>query len=203
MGGQDGRPGAERRAIEAALVTLAAKYGYTDLRLEELLQRAGVAREEFEREFASLDECFSLTWRRIDEERRQLTSAALDGERDWRSGIRAALAAALGFLAEDPDRARFYVIESVSAPESHAGPREEAVRRIRAAIAAGDPNHERPELMTRALADAIAGGIWMRLSTVIGEGRAAELPGELSQLMYFVVLPYFGRRAADEELSRT
>jgi AcrR family transcriptional regulator len=191
-----------RRRIEAQLIRLVARYGYPDLRLEELFRASGVDRDQFALHFDGLDDCFMETWARIDQERRELSLVALEEGTDWRSSLRAALLAGLRFLAADPERARFYAIEVVSIPESHAEPREEAVKRIREAIAAGDPRAERPEIMATALADGIAGGIWMRIATLIGEGRAADLPDHLPQLMYSVVLPYYGRAVADEELSR-
>ena len=200
MGERD--PRSERRAIEEALVSLVSSYGFIDLRLDEVLARAGVDQSAFERHFPDLESCFAASWKRIDDERRERTAAAFRSHDEWREGFRAALAATLDFLAHDPVRARFYVLEMISAPEPLAHLREEALKRARRVIAAGDPNPERPEVVANALADGIAGGIWLRLSTLIGEGRAAELPTELPQLMYFVVLPYFGRRAADEELAR-
>lgn len=145
---------------------------------------------------------FAAAWVRADAELCERAGAAFATPGAWRQRIRATLAEILAYLASDPDRARLYVAEAVYAGEELSKRRQASMARLAAMI---DTAREDPTATTHPpsiVADGIAGGIWHQVHRLVYNGRAAELPAELPQLMYLVVLPYMGTRAAAQELGR-
>ena len=144
---------------------------------------------------------FAAAWEAANEELAERMTAAFAPAAAWRDRVRAALAAALDFLAEDEPRARLYVSEVLFAEEGVRRRRQSGMERLSAMIDCGREEMGGRDLPS-VVADGVAGGIWQCVHHAIRTGRTAELPADLPQLMYFVVLPYLGLEAAQEELRR-
>lgn len=147
------------------------------------------------------DPDFAAAWDRVDRLLQERMIAAFCGEEPWRERMRATLAVAFAFLAEDPERARLYVVDSLFAGEPVHKARHLAIERLGDMI---DGGSEEAMALARPpiVALGIAGAIWSHSHGLIRDGRVAELPGDLPQLMFFTVLPYLGTAAAHEELER-
>ena len=197
MAGPDGRP-PERGRIERALISLSAADGFWSVDERGLLGAADVGVEVFRREFGSLERCYAETWSRVDREFGEAIAAVWGREESWEERMRAGLRATLEFLAEDPERSRFYVVEaSAPAPEMVVALRDRSVNRVRATIALGIDGEEGRRAV---LSGAIAGGVWHCITAMITDGRAAELPSQVPELMYFILLLSRGREVAEREL---
>jgi hypothetical protein len=148
------------------------------------------------------DAAFAAEWFKVDAELSERMGAAFVTEGPWRERIRTSCATALAYFAEDPARARLYVVDSLFAGKNVLDARQEAIERLGAMIDAGKAETTKLPGRPWIVAVAVAGGVWNRVQALIREERAAELPGELPQLMYFIVLPYLGTEIAFEELER-
>jgi AcrR family transcriptional regulator len=193
-------PSGERGEIRAALLGLVNDDGYSAVTLAGLLDRAAVDRSTFDRHFASLDDCFTATWEATDAELWDRMASAFAAAEPWRTGMRAALTAALVYLAEDAATARLYVAEVFFAGEAVRERRRATMERFAAMIDLGRGESPGASSMPAMVADGVAGGVWHCVYQLVAAGRSSELPAELPKLMYLVVLPYLGVRAAEEEL---
>lgn len=195
-------PRSDRDRICRALLELIGERGYSALTLAELLERAAVDHTTFKSQFADLEDCYAAVWDEVNFEFDQRVFPAVMEPGPWRDRARAALEAGLRFLAEDDARARLYVSEVMFAGAALRERRETAMRRMIALIDLGRAEAPDPEQVPDILADAIAGAIWHRANHLIRHGRSAELPSDLPQLLYLVLLPYLGSEVAQDELGR-
>ena len=148
------------------------------------------------------EERFAAAWDAADAEFGERMAAAFETSGPWRDRIRAALEAGLRFLAADAERARLYVADVNFAAADVRARRQAALARLGAMVDLGRGERRDPRRVPATIADGIVGGVWHRVQSLVGAGRVAELPDELPTLMYFVVLPYLGLEAAEEELRR-
>jgi len=192
----------DRRRICTALQELVGEVGYTALDAEAVCRRAEVEPVVFDRHFPSLDACFAAVWTSIDVQLSVQMRSGFTVPGGWRERMRNALGVGLRFLAEDEGRARLYLAEFHFAGDGVRIPRASALERLAGLIDRGREEPTAPERLPGTLAEAIAGGIWHRVADLVRAGRAAELPDELPNLMYFVVMPFLGREAAQEERTR-
>ncbi len=125
---------------------------------------------------------------------------ALEDAVGWRQRLRAVAYAFHRWLVADPARAHLMVTEV-----RNAGPRVQDIqwRGIRQMIDLLDEGRlatPDPDRITRATAEALAGGILNRLYAAVADGELLPEADLVPELMYAVVLPYLGPEAAAEEL---
>jgi hypothetical protein len=103
-------------------------------------------------------------------------------------------------LAEHPDEARFAIIEVLAAGPQALARRDTALREFTAFLDAGraETSTELPDITALSL----AGGINELLYSEILRGAAAQLPGRLPDLMFWITLPFMGPQKAAEERER-
>jgi DNA-binding MarR family transcriptional regulator len=128
----------------------------------------------------------------------EVAGAAFGAREGWVDGVRAGLAALLGFFDEEPELARYLVVSSAQAGGAVLERRREVLGQV--ACLLDDeraPARAYPPLLTaHAVASGVLGVLYSRLSDP-QPGVLAELAGSL---MSFVVLPFLGARAARREL---
>jgi DNA-binding MarR family transcriptional regulator len=124
--------------------------------------------------------------------------AAFRAREGWVDGVRAGLVALLELFDQDPELARYLVVDSAQAGEAVLARRGETLERL-----AGVLDDERapartypPPLTALAVVSGVLGVLHARLSDP-DPGVLVELAGPL---MSFTVLPFLGARAARREL---
>jgi len=199
----NGRPesGDERQRIVAAMVELVAEQGYKATTIKQLLRRAGVSRADFRRSFAGKQACFLEAYDEMSERFVALVFAAFESEKEWRDGLRVAAYAAGRWIGEHPHEARYVVIEMVSAGEFAQTRRDETLRGFVDLIDAGRRQLDRPDSVSRAMAEGAVGGILGMLARQLRRGVPARPEDFVPDLMFVAVRPYLGNEAAREELS--
>jgi AcrR family transcriptional regulator len=192
----------ERERLLAALLDLVAEHGYPALALEDLLDRAGLSRERFERHFAVLDDCFAELWERSKDEVVQANAEAFLSAPNWREGMRAAGWSFCRWLQYHPDRARVLMVEIEYAGETVRAGRDTVFDAYVDLIHLG--REERPDAaaVPRARAEAVMGILWRRVGRLVNAGEFERLPENVPEIMYQMVAPYLGIEAAEEELAR-
>lgn len=191
----------ERDRIEGALVGLVVERGYHGSDLEQLLERARVGRVGFKRHFADFDACFGAVWERCKAEVVERTSLAFISQSDWRSGMRAAAWELCRWVQAEPDRARILFVEGEFSAEIVRASRDVAISQYAQLIHLGNQEREGPALPDDT-AHAVVGAIWDRLSKSVNAGEFEQLPAQVPEMMYVVVLAYLGPDAARDELRR-
>ena len=191
-----------RTRILRAMAEVVSERDTHSVTVKDVAARAGVSRAQFNEQFADLDECFLAAFELGVRRGRTVMAAAYSGEPTWVDGVRAALAALLGMLEEDPALARLWIVYSLG-----GGPR---VLRRRAAVSAvlcefvdrgrleGLARIEPPELTAEGVVGAVLAILQARLLAPHPE-PLRDLQG---QLMSLILLPYLGSAAAKRELRR-
>jgi AcrR family transcriptional regulator len=187
------------RLLEAAMQVVAEK-GYAATTVTDLTKRAGVSRTTFYELFADKELCFLAAYDHTVDGLVRRISAAYEAEERWPDRARAGLAALLEALAADPARARLALVDVVA-----AGP--PAQRRFRSAVQRLTPFFDEgrdfapsgrnlPGNVSRMAAGAVVGLV----SDELVAGRAEQLPGLLSDLLFATLVPYLGPDAAAREV---
>lgn len=189
------------RLLEAAVRVVADK-GYGAMTIGDLTKEAGVSRTTFYELYEDKEACFLAAYDNAVEMLVRRVIKAYESEGDWPDRAAAGLTALLETLAEEPALARLSLVDI-----GRAGPA--AQRRYRAAIqrliplfdegrdfAAGGRN-----LPANTSRMAI-GGVTGLVSDELVAGRAEDLPGLLSDVLFATLVPYIGPDAAAREVER-
>ena len=123
--------------------------------------------------------------------------AACEGARSWRERTRAALSAALGFLREDPARARFFAVEASAAGRPAQACLDRVVVGLAELLDAGRAEPGGHVTASPIAAEIAAGAIFQAIRQRIlagGIDRGGQL---LPELLYIATMPYLGARAAE------
>jgi AcrR family transcriptional regulator len=190
----------ERERIFAAMLELSAERGYVAVDLGELVERAGLARADFDRLFSSKEECALALFDEFMGDCIGAVREAYDGEPEWPDALRAAAYTLADWLEAHPLEVRFGGLEILWVSELAQVRREQALRHFAAMADGGRAGAPDPEAVPAYAAEGVVGAVAQALA------RRAEEP-ELSarhyvpQLMYLAVLPYRGEEAAAKELS--
>jgi len=191
--------GTEEGLLEAMLLTVGAR-GYEKASVSEVLKRAGVSRQRFQRSFAGKEECFARAYAMaVERLAAELLEAARAAE-GWRAGLRAGLARLLRTVAEQPLLAKALLIE-VRAARGEAWVRHQgAVERLAAALDAGRREPGASPTATPLTAQFVVGAIEESICVEIGAGRTATVERLLPDLAHLAVLNYLGEDEAWLEL---
>lgn len=190
----------EARRLREAMLDLCVESGYEDLKLDDLLERAGIEEATFHRHYASLDACFAAVLGDVYDEFFVRAQEAVVGQSGWRDRMRATAYALLRFLRRDERVARLAAVEV-----QYAGNRAqelflETFNRLVKLIDEGSSEADGPESPGLATAIGVGGVVFARIQEAVAKGELGLGEEEIPQLMYAAVFPYLGAEAAEEEL---
>lgn len=196
----------QRARILDALRVAVAEHGYQDASVADVIKHAGVSRKTFYAQFEDKEDCFVVAY---DEHVRRLQAVVLDAfdaQDEWVPALRAGLTALLNALAYDPAMARFCFVDVLAAGPKAAARRNEAMRALEEILELGTREQGSGEddvaVLPRALGMSMVGGLGEVLYQEIVAGRAEQLPEQVADLMYALVLPFEGQDVAERELNR-
>lgn len=189
-----------RRRIARALVELVGADGYRETTLDQLFERSGVDQEEFERHFSGLEDCFRQVWGELADAFLKSSVQAYRSEKPWRERIRAMVAFTVHCANEDPVRARFLLVESLTAGDAVQAQRDATMGRLIELVDAGRGELDDPTGVSRATAEAVVGGAYRTLTRRLRERDFEALASLTPELMCQAVMPYLGVDAALREL---
>ncbi len=204
-----------RRRMLDALVRTVALRGYDRTTIDRVLALAEVPAPVFYEHFEDKQDCLLAA---LDESIARIEVAISERVEDsasWPERVRVGLQTLLAALADDPAGARVALVECLSAGEP-------AIARVRSAMASfvptleegrssrnggrcersGSPDGDAETADVDAAhlppqtSEALVGGIASILHRRVLEGRTAELPALLGDLLYFALMPYLGHERA-------
>ncbi len=184
----------ERRLILDAMVETVSERGYAGTEITEVVERAGVTRSVFARQFAGKEECFVETISDAVGSLERAVAAACPSGASWPERIRLGLRAFVGALVTDPARTRLAMVEA-----SSAGPAAtlEVRRAYQRFVPYFDEGREHVAYDVPApTSDAIVGGIAVTIQHHVAAGDIPGLSNLLPDLVYFALVPYLGHRRA-------
>jgi AcrR family transcriptional regulator len=193
----------QRNRIQQAMIEVVSERGYPETRVVDVIGVAGVSRKTFYELFDSKEDCFLAAYdvllqNLLDDAGDSFESRSGD---PWAERISAALEALLRHLAENPEEARFAIVEVLAAGPKALARRDAALRQFTGFLEAG--RSETSVELPGITALSIAGGINELLYSEILHGAVARLPSRLPDLMFWVTLPFLGAEAATAERERT
>ncbi len=197
------RRAAERAKIAAALIFVVAAEGYEQTTLAMVLERAGLDEAAFHRHFADVEDCAEQVAAEVNDDVLARARAAIATTEDWRGQVRSSGYALLGFLVEDPRRARFLFLGSLSLGGRTQLLRDQTLSFFTDLIHRGRFELDDPDSVSRATAEGAVGAIYYRIQTGVADGGldSVDAVAELfRQLIYTAVLPYLGADAALAEM---
>lgn len=195
-----GSEGGETLRVREALLDLCAERGYKKLKLKDLLERAGLEKEEFQRLYADLDTCFAAVLGEIYDEFFARAQAAVEGLVGWRDRMRATAYALLRFLRADERVARLAAVEVQWAGKDSQRLFQQTFNRLVELIDEGSEEAGGENSPGLATAIGVGGVVFARVQEAISKGELDLGEDEIPELMYAAVFPYLGAEAAEEEL---
>jgi len=193
----------QRERLIAAMLRAASELGYREVNVQDVLDRAGVSRPTFYEHFSNKEDCFLAAFDTTAERlRKRVIAAAEVGGENWRDRLRLGLEELLRFAVDEPDAARTLIVEARGASPAAVRRRDELLEHFAARLD-GKVRELVPEpASTSAITAAgIVGGVEALLYSRLNKGDYDDLESLLPSLMYFMVLPYEGHKAAGEELA--
>jgi len=170
--------------------------GYPGTRVEDVLRRSGAPRTRFYQLFSDKEECFLTAYEAVSEELTDELLATAKGAEECIDALRVALGQFLDFVAAKPAIAAALLVEARAAGEPVVAVQQKIMERLTRALegARRQPNsiHTGPS-STAAL---MIGAIENMVRGLLVSGEAERAPALLGDLLYVLVLTYFGEDAA-------
>jgi AcrR family transcriptional regulator len=194
----------DRIRIMEAMMRLAASRGYEATTVDEVIERAGVTPESFDRLFADKEDCFLQAYDSgLDLLVAQVSNAweAAAG-RPWPERVTAGLRALLELFASEVDVARMAVIEVTALGEEARMRYHAALSRFDTFVDAGREVSAQARGLPPETARFAIGGATTLIFDEIRGGRGSELERKLPDLVFAVTMPYLGAAGAEAEMQR-
>jgi AcrR family transcriptional regulator len=190
----------QRQRLTRAMIAVVADKGYAAATVADVIERARVSRATFYELFSGKEDCFLASYQEMVGTVTAQVASAFDAadEASWPERVTVGLATLLRVLADNPDAARVAIVEVIGGgPRAH----ELAIQSASAFLPFLETGvrlveGELPPHVPRA----VIGGGAMLIVEEIKAGRTAELPELLPELVYVVLVPFLGHRAAHKAL---
>jgi AcrR family transcriptional regulator len=190
-----------RDLILAAMIRAVGKKGYKETSVADVIEEAGTSRTTFYKHFEDKHDCFLAAYDMLVEQVFDEVVANCNGGQTWLERVENGLATIVDLFALDPLLARTAVVEVAAAGADARQRHWNAVARFTEFLEDGREmagGRELPENISLMSAGAVSGLIFDELLA----GRAAQLPAMLPDLLFAMLVPYIGPRAAAAEMRR-
>jgi AcrR family transcriptional regulator len=183
--------GDDDAVLEAMLLTVGEK-GYANATVREVAERARTSEDRFHRRLGSKEECFARAYKRAAEALATELDEACVAADSWRGAFRGGLAALLGFVAEQPLKARALLLEVRAARGGAWRTHQQLVERATTALeTAREQPGARPG-SSPMTAGFVVGAIEESIAIELAAGRAEQAPYMLDDLTRLAFLQLFG-----------
>jgi AcrR family transcriptional regulator len=193
----------QRQRMLSAVVEVCYDGGYGAMSVQNVVVAAGVSRKTFYLHFRDKEDVFLATYDDASGRIAGALRAAAAQEGEQVDRVRAGLRALLDTVAAEPAVASLCLVEVLAAGPEALERRDalmgELVALVNDSVARELPAARRPAPL---IAETLVGGIHDVLASRVMSGRAAEVPGLLPDLMFALLLPYVGMKAARAQLTR-
>jgi AcrR family transcriptional regulator len=186
----------ERGKIVKAIAKAVAEHGYAQLTVEQVLAYAGVTAEELDAHFQTLEQGLSAAQEDFLRRLRLEVAAACDLDRAWPDNVRAALGAALAYIADGSAMARGFAVEATATSLAASERQNAALETFVDLLRQGRRYYPRAADMPPETERALVGGV----ASIVSGRLLSEEPRALidlePQLAEFLLVPYLGRGEA-------
>ncbi len=186
----------QRERILDAVANLSASKGYTAVTVKDIAEQAAVSLDAFYEHYAGKEDAFLVAYEVGHAKGLTIVEHAYDSAPDWRTAIRAAIAALFDFLASEPAFAHLSLVDARIATDRTA---ERASRGVSAYAQMLLPGFERARGRSgppSVAVEAIIGGIFELCLSYTLQNRAAALSELVPRATYFALAPFVGAEEA-------
>lgn len=177
----------QRQRLLDAVPRVVAERGYEAMSVADLVKAAAVSRNAFYKNFADKQECFAIAHDAGHEQLfEQLTQSCGEGA-TLEERVETSLAASLGALAADPDKARLLFVEAPSAGEEIALRYHEWLGRYGTLLRSAGRGIPAGALPAPEVEGVIVGGIASRVASEVLHGRTKKLLALTAPLVEYVL----------------
>jgi AcrR family transcriptional regulator len=198
-GAQASLSGSRRGAIVEAMIRAAGRKGYRAVTVEDAIGEAGTSRATFYKHFNDKYDCFLAAYDLAAKRVLAAVEAACEAEWSWLERTRAGLGALVELLAADPALARTVVVEAVAAGAETRQRQVELIGHIARGLERGSDATE-PVLLPANTGLMAASAVNGLLFEEVQRGRAGQLPAQLPDLLFALLVPFLGPQRAIEEM---
>jgi AcrR family transcriptional regulator len=183
------------------MIRVVGRKGYRETAVADVIEEAGTSRTTFYKHFDDKHDCFLAAYEMLVEQVFSEVVANCDGEATWVARMTGGLTTIVDRFAVDPALARTAVVEVAAAGADARQLHWDAIARFTEYLDAGRElagGKELPANISLMSAGAVSGLIFDELLA----GRADQLPSRLPDLLFAMLVPYVGPRAAAAEMRR-
>jgi AcrR family transcriptional regulator len=194
----------QRERLLEAMLRVAAAKGYEATTIKDVIEVAGVSRENFDEMFTDKSACFLEAYDAVfDVLDAHVTSAyeAAAGE-PWPERVAAVLTALVELLSLEAEIARMAMVEVTAAGDEVRARYRAALARFTPFLEEGREYSKQSEELPADTARFAVGGATSMIFDEIRAGRGPELKRILPDLVFAVLMPYLGPEEAEDEMRR-
>lgn len=192
---------AGRSDYTEAMIELAFERGYEGVTVEEIAAAAGGSTAEFERLFASKQECALAALEEMAADNMRAVREAFESQPQWPDSLRAAAYTHARWILEHPRKMHFGMTETVRAGELTGAVRDRLIAEYVDMVDAGREVAEDPESVPPLTAESVIGSIAQVMARHSDEVEERDPLSFVPEMMYLAVRPYLGEEAARRELT--
>jgi AcrR family transcriptional regulator len=194
----------ERERVLEAMVRVAAAKSYEATTVADVIERAEVSPESFEKMFDDKNSCFLEAYDRVVDALLAHVLQAFESAsaEPWPTQIVAGLRALVEWIAAEADIVRLGMVEAPALEETVRERYRAALARFTPLLEEGRDYSGRGESLPGDTASFAIGGAASMIFDEIRAGRGPELGRILPDLVFAVLMPYLGPEAAEAEMRR-
>ena len=197
------RPDPRARLISAAEGVIAER-GAAGVTVNAVCAAARVSPRAFSAAFTDrTDLLLAVFDEAIDRVGAAITAACHHGTDSWTDGVRAAVSALLAFFEENPELARFLLVDSLAGEPPMLARRSRLLEQLAQVLETGRPAAAADSSSAPFGSDAVVRSVAAILHGRLQEDPVPQLQDLSGRLTAVIVLPYLGVNAARGELSDT
>lgn len=194
----------QRDRILASVADACSTKGYAEMSVEDIIAAAGVSRRTFYEHFKNKEHAFLAAYDAVVLQLFGRVNGAVESAETIQDKIRAGLGAFLGFLANEPAFARMCIVDVLAAGSEAVARRDGAMRGFSQLILQNvkeEIGDQAPPALD-VISETVVGGIYEVVYARVLRREFDELPRLLPDLVYALLLPLMGQRAALAEYRR-
>ncbi|HEY6731093.1 MAG TPA: hypothetical protein VI039_08725 [Solirubrobacterales bacterium] len=183
-----------------AMLDLTFDLGYEEVAIEQIAAAAGGTAADFKRHFPTKLDCAVAILEELAENNLRAVRGAFDSEAEWPDSLRAAAYAHARWIAENPKKMHFGLLEMLWASDLTGALRDHLFGSYIAMVDAGREVTADPDAIADYTAESVVGSITQVLVRRLDKS-ALDLYALVPEMMYLAVRPYLGEEAARKELT--
>jgi AcrR family transcriptional regulator len=186
----------QRERILDAVANLSFTRGYRAFTVDDIAEEAAVSLKAFYEHFTDKEDAFLVAYEAGHSKGLGIVERAYRAAPDWRTGIRAAIAALFDFLASEPPFAHMALVEALIATPQTAESASRGTTPYAQMLLPGLEETSAGDRPPAVTIEAIAGGVSELCFSYALQRRITELSELVPRATYFALAPFVGAEAA-------